>query len=289
MTWFVLAVICAFSLATADVLVKRSLPGEPGGHLLVARFCTTAVLLAPLVAFQPWPDVPPVFWGWLSVLVPLELAAMLLYVLAIRDYPLHLTLPYLAFTPVFNVLTANVILDESVSPAGLAGILLVVVGTYLLNLGPMSDRRSWLAPLGAVFRERGSRLMLGAAAIYSLTSPGSKAAMGHTTPEIFGPFYYVVIGAALCLALSMSRPEAFAVLLRRPWTCLAVGLLMSVMIVTHFLAISRVEVAYFISVKRTSLLFGIVYGALLFGERHLARHLFAGALMVAGVALIVDR
>jgi drug/metabolite transporter (DMT)-like permease len=41
-----------------------------------------------------------------------------------------------------------------------------------------------------------------------------------------------------------------------------------------------------ISVKRTSLLFGIVYGALLFGEEGLRRNLLAGSLMVGGVALI---
>jgi drug/metabolite transporter (DMT)-like permease len=60
------------------------------------------------------------------------------------------------------------------------------------------------------------------------------------------------------------------------------------MVVTHFLAIAEAEVAYFVAVKRASLLFGILYGALWFGERHLRRNLFAGALMVAGVALILS-
>ena len=46
-------------------------------------------------------------------------------------------------------------------------------------------------------------------------------------------------------------------------------------------------VAYMIAVKRSSLLFGIVYGALVFGEARLRQHLFAGSLMVAGVALVV--
>ena len=56
---------------------------------------------------------------------------------------------------------------------------------------------------------------------------------------------------------------------------------------THFIAIAHVEVAYFISIKRSSLLFGIVYGALLFGERRLLRHLFAGTVMLIGMSLIV--
>jgi drug/metabolite transporter (DMT)-like permease len=41
-----------------------------------------------------------------------------------------------------------------------------------------------------------------------------------------------------------------------------------------------------IAAKRTSLLFGMLYGAMLFGERHLGRHLMAGILMIGGVAAI---
>jgi drug/metabolite transporter (DMT)-like permease len=52
------------------------------------------------------------------------------------------------------------------------------------------------------------------------------------------------------------------------------------------MAIARMEVAYMIAVKRTSLLFGILYGALLFGEKRLGLHLLAESFMVAGVALI---
>ena len=62
---------------------------------------------------------------------------------------------------------------------------------------------------------------------------------------------------------------------------------MAVMVVTHFLAIANVEVAYMIAAKRSSLLFGILFGAILFKERHVSRHFIAGAMMLAGVSLIV--
>ena len=54
----------------------------------------------------------------------------------------------------------------------------------------------------------------------------------------------------------------------------------------HFYAIAHIEVAYMIAVKRTSLLFGMLYGAWLFGETGLARNLAAGILMVLGVFLV---
>jgi drug/metabolite transporter (DMT)-like permease len=42
-----------------------------------------------------------------------------------------------------------------------------------------------------------------------------------------------------------------------------------------------------IAVKRTSLLFGILFGALFFQERGLWVHVLAGGLMLGGVFLIV--
>ena len=62
---------------------------------------------------------------------------------------------------------------------------------------------------------------------------------------------------------------------------------MAGMVVTHFYAIEQVEVAYMIAVKRTSLLFGMLYGAWLFNEKGLTKNLAAGLLMVLGVFLIV--
>jgi drug/metabolite transporter (DMT)-like permease len=59
------------------------------------------------------------------------------------------------------------------------------------------------------------------------------------------------------------------------------------MVVTHFYAIAHIEVAYMVAVKRTSLLFGLLYGAWLFGETGLQKNLLAGLLMVLGVFLIV--
>ncbi|MEN8177083.1 MAG: EamA family transporter, partial [Pseudomonadota bacterium] len=43
---------------------------------------------------------------------------------------------------------------------------------------------------------------------------------------------------------------------------------------------------YMIAVKRTSLLFGMLYGAYLFREPGLGSHLIAGLVMLGGVALI---
>ncbi len=289
MDWFTLTLICAFTLASADAATKRWMSDSSVVEITLIRAGLAGLLLLPLVFLQPLPQLPLAFWGWMMLLVPLELLALLLYMRAIRDYPLSLTVPYLAFTPVFIILTGWVILGETVSLAGMLGILLVVLGSWLLNF----DRQQYISvntlvnPFRAILRNPGSRLMLLVAVIYSLTSAGGKAAMAWMPAQQFGAFYYACTGIAALFIFSLQNPANLRVFMRRPHFNFAIALLMAIMVVTHFMALVQVETAYMITVKRISLLFGILYGAMLFGERHLTRHLIAGGLMVAGVGLIV--
>jgi drug/metabolite transporter (DMT)-like permease len=311
MDWLALSLTCAFSLASADAATKAWLRDFSTQELVLVRFTLTGIILIPLLVGMPSLDTLPLaFWAWIAVLVPLEIAAMLLYMTAIRDHPLSLTLPYLAFTPVFVILVAYLLLGERLTPRGVAGVALVVCGAWLLNVrhARRDDWRSWIEPLRAIFYEPGSRLMLVVAAIYALTSTLGKGAMQYLAPRQFGAFYFVLLGLASLVVFGLPQPgrllRALGLVraergpgaparqdtggsrIPRVAAVFAVAGLNAVMIYTHFLALQQVEVAYMISVKRTSLLFGILYGALIFHEKDLVAHLPAAVLMLAGVALI---
>lgn len=289
MDWLSLTLVSAFCIATADALTRKYLQGYSARELVIVRFGMPGLLLLPLLALQPMPELATEFWYWTAALIPLEVTAMLLYSQAIRDTSLSLTLPYLAFTPVFNTLTGYILLQEQVSVTGFAGILLVVSGAWLLNLEhARGERFDVLAPFRAILYERGSRLMLITAALYSLTSVLGKGALAYTTPVFFGTLYYVVIGFTVIITFSVAARTPVHVIWRRPVPHLAIGLFMAIMVLTHFFAIRDVEVAYMIAVKRTSLLFGILYSVLLFHERARVEHFLAGGLMLAGVYLIVS-
>ncbi len=305
MDWLLLALLSAASLASADAATKAWLRDYSAMEISLVRFSMSGLLLAPLLLGVPAPwSLPAPFWGWVAAMIPLEIAAMLLYMAAIRDHPLALTVPYLAFTPAFVLVIGDWLLGERVSAQGAAGVLLVVAGAWLLNVrhARLADYRSWAAPLAAIVREPGSRMMLAVALIYAFTATMGKAVLAYLPPRYFGPFYFVLLGLVMPLVWALpwrrrtsavGRPGqpvrrlSLRALLRRPRAVAAVAALNGVMIIAHFLAIARVEVAYMVAVKRTSLLFGILYGALVFGETGLRSHLAAGALMVAGVAVIV--
>lgn len=290
MSWIALALVCALSLASADAATKAWLQGFSATELLVVRFGIPGLLMVPLLGgLPPLGELPLEFWGWLAVMMPLELGAMWLYMAAIRDHPLSLTLPYLAFTPVFAIGVAWILLGERVSAQGAAGVSLVVVGAWVLNSGHARWRewRSWLRPFAAIGSEPGSRMMLAVAAIYAVTATLGKGALRDLPAETFGAFYFALLGLAVLVLIVLPRPRVLCKLAARPWPVLTIGVLVSLMVYTHFLALQQVEVAYMIAVKRVSLLFGILYGAFLFGESGLMSSLPAAALMLAGVLLIL--
>ncbi len=286
--WLALALLCALSLAAADAFTKKWLGRHGAAELVMVRFGLAAVLLIPWLFAHP-PTLPAApFWLWVGTALPLEVLAMVLYVLAIRDNPLADTLPYMAFTPVFASLIGWLLLGEQISAHGLAGVLLVTLGAYTLNLNHAcrADPRTWLAPFFAIYRQRGSRLMLAVALIYSVTSVQGKGAMQYMAGIEFGAFYFVLLGALTFGVFAWREPASVRILLKPPPAAILVAALMAAMVVTHFLALEKIQTAYMIAVKRTSILFGILFGALLFGDRRLPQHLAAGSVMVAGVALI---
>jgi drug/metabolite transporter (DMT)-like permease len=129
MDWLSLSLLCAFSLASADAATKAWLRDYSARELALVRLGLTGLLMTPLLSsLGPLTALPRAFWLWILALVPLEVGAMLLYMKAIRDHPLALTLPYLAFTPVFVILTSFLLLGERISLRGMAGVTLVVLG-----------------------------------------------------------------------------------------------------------------------------------------------------------------
>jgi uncharacterized membrane protein len=80
--------------------------------------------------------------------------------------------------------------------------------------------------------------------------------------------------------------KAAAIIKSRIPLFLLIGVVFAIMVMVHFLAIRLVEVAYMISVKRTSLIFSVLFGWLVFKEEHIRERLLGSVVMMLGVVLI---
>jgi uncharacterized membrane protein len=267
-----------------DALCKRALQEHRARAVLGARWWYALPPLLATLAVVPIPRLDNEFWLVLAVSVPLEIAAMFLYLRAIALAPLSLTAPLLAWTPVFSTVVSAVALREIPSAPGAAGILLVALGSWLLY---SSEGCGALEPLRCLARQRGARLMLIVAVLFSVTSAFGKVGLIHSSSAFFGPVY--VTALALCLALtSILRGEGRAMLVElRPnrWF-FAIGAGVAAMTLLHFAAVSMTQVAAVVAVKRSSLLVSVVLGRVFFDESGLGRRLPGAAVMLAGVLIL---
>lgn len=285
MLWFFLSLAAALSVATSDALSKYALKDCDEEVVAWARWGLAVPFLLFLLPFVEVPHLGREFWLITAAAVPLEIAAIIIYMKAIKISPLSLTIPFLALTPVFIIVTSFLFLGELPDLSGAAGIFLIAAGAYLLNID--SPKGSVWDPFRSILREKGSLLMIVVAFIYSITSVLGKAAIIQSSPFFFALVYPVIVASFLSpFAFTGYRQNSGAVN-GRPILFILIGLTNAVMIACHFWAVSLVEVAYMISIKRTSMVFAVLYGWFFFREVNLRERLLGTVVMAAGAALIL--
>ncbi len=243
-----------------------------------------SVAMVPMV---PWWDLTPPsmeLGALLLLLIPMETVGYYLFLSSIRMAPLSLTVPLLAFTPLFTILSGRLILGESVSQQGAAGILLITCGAYVLNADLVNQ--GLFAPVKAIVSNPGSKRMLWVAVIWSITTALGKLGAGMQGPIPFG--FLILAGVTVVFGavyhVRAGKTGIRTKFRRDSWSLLALGgLLVGLVHVTHFVALSMINVSYMISIKRLSLVFGVCLGWLMFGEQNIRYRLVGSAVMVCGV------
>jgi len=285
MSWFVYAFVCALSLATADALSKKVLDDNTDPSIVAwVRVGYAVPFMVFIIPFIDKPELDGVFYMATFLAIPLDIIALLLYMKAIKISPLSLTLPFLSLTPVFLIGTSYIILGERPDNSGFIGIVLVVIGAYLLNVHTIS--RGFLEPFKAIAEEQGSVLMIIVAFIFSIAACIGKIAVQHSDPIFFSVIYSFLLSFFLFLAISFRTRQFFSKAISRPVPFLLIGALVTIMMITHVKAINLVEVSYMISVKRLSILFGVIYGVMFFKETNVKERFLGAIVMVSGIIVI---
>jgi uncharacterized membrane protein len=287
MNWFVLSLACAYFMSTSELFSKLLMRENDEWTTGSAMVLVSLPFLVPLLIRR---DSLPVSWDLIALVaiqIPFEILAYYIYLSAIRIAPLSLSVPYLSFTPVFAILTAALVLQERISFQGLLGILMVTVGAYVLNIERFVHHP--LAPFKAIFRSPGSRRMLMVALIWSLTSTLGKKGVQLSDPVFFGVLYTLCVSVPM-LAIAGWRIKGRTATVNLKgrnsiWLLLG-GLVTALATMTHFHAIKLAPVSYMIAVKRTSLIFSVLYGGLIFKEDRIRLRLLGTSIMLSGTVVL---
>jgi len=284
MTWFLLSLAAAFLMASNSAWMKKFFSDVSPWEMCIIPFFYSAPLCGATLLFIDIPNIGPGFYPALSWVLPLTMVAIILHFRAIHMSPLSLTLPFLSFTPVFVLFTGDLILEEKLSSMGIGGMMLVVIGGYVLNLD--SAKHGWLGPIKAIFKEPGSALMLIVAALYGVVSVGGKVMILNSSSLFAAMVLFGLFGVFLTIILVGVGKAKMSTITRKPLLGMGAGLIVFIEIICHNMAMSMVAAAYMITIKRMAGMFSVIYGWILFDERGIFYRVIGTAIMTAGAAFI---
>ena len=287
MLWMILSLLTAFAVASHDAWVKKFFSDLDSYEMASFPFIFSFPLFLAVTLSVPVPPLDATFYWCFIVSLPLNGVSFLLYMKAIQVSPLSLTVPYLTLTPAFMIVTGYLFLDESVNGWGIFGIFIICAGGYLLNFD--RKNRHLLAPFKVILREKGSWLMLIVAFLFSFAGVIGKKAILHSSPLFFQMSFFAVLNFLMPLLLRIFGKIRFTTFARQPFKGMMAGMLFFLHALLHGFAITLSKAAYMISIKRFSVLFGIIYGGLVFKEKHIMIRFCGTLLMLSGAVMLILR
>lgn len=284
MVWFIYAFFTAFFESVKDVFSKKGL--ENIDEYTVAwslRFFSLPFLL-PLLFLIDIPSPGDMFWTALFTGGSLNVVTTVLYMKAIKYSDLSVTVPMVAFTPLFLLITSPLIVGEFPSFSGLVGVLLIVMGSYVLNI--KERKRGYLFPFKALLNEKGPKLMLVVAFIWSITSNIDKIGIQNSSPVFWVIAVNTFVATFLFPVVLTGSKKKLDYFSKHIKDLVPIGLFSAIALIFQMTAISLALVVYVISIKRTSTIMSVLWGTLIFKEKGIKERLSGAIIMVAGVLFI---
>lgn len=282
--WIFLSLFAAAGDAARDSATKRFASKVPliliswSYSLFMVPFCLPGML-------KNCPEIiPENFWPLLWCIASMHVISGIVTVTTIKSGDLSLTIPLSAFTPVFLLFTSPFLTGDSIGAIGIVGALMVFSGSYLLNIS--HTRYGILGPLKAIASQPGARGMLFLSFLWSITGSIDRIAVRLVPIEFWGGAQMLAISALFLPIVLLSR-QAHLIFVPKNFVRLAlIGAVNAFSFFPYLAALHRAPAHFVVCVKRTSILFSIILGGMIFKEKNLAERLAGALLMLTGVIVI---
>jgi drug/metabolite transporter (DMT)-like permease len=266
-----------------NMLAKRSIDNQT---FLIGSVALSTVMLAPF-ALMRWQPVPPAAWGIVVLSAALESAYYLLLGKAYKGGDLSLVYPISrGSSPMFVTLLAVFVLGERIAPIGVIGILLTVVGIYVVHLKSFA-KDALLEPFRAIANSRVSQLALLTGMTIAGYSAVDKVGVGMVDPVLYIFLVFTLSIVMLSPFMLLKKREALRVEWRANWrTMLLVGAMIAGGYLLILIILSTNKVSYATSVRSASVVFGALLGLVVLKEPLGDKKLLGAVIIFTGIICI---
>jgi drug/metabolite transporter (DMT)-like permease len=264
----IFGLLAGFFDALKNVSSKKGTTEHSSTAITFILVLIAGLFTLPFTLFFAPNSITPQFVTLLIVVTILDFFAFIFYTKSLSLTDLSLSLPMLAFTPIFVFIISYLFLNQTVSFIALFGICAIILGGYLLIT--QKNHLNISTPLSAVLKHSGVRLMLATSFIWGITNSLHKVGIQLSNPLFYTGIRYVALSLLLGIALFIkNRNELSQVLQWKKLSSLGLaGFFEAIATAFQFLSQQSLTSSVLtLALKRSSLLFSAVFGYLFFGEK----------------------
>ncbi|MEJ2616365.1 MAG: EamA family transporter [Ignavibacteriaceae bacterium] len=289
MSWFLLAFISALFSAAAAISQKKILFKIEALEFSLLLSILNIIFLLPLFFFLNYENI---FWDKLLVLyikTILEAFAFWNVMLAIKNFEISKALPLLALTPGLVAVSAFIFIGDSLTLYEVFGILLLILGTYILET---KSRQDLLDPFKIFMSSKKHHYVITALLLFTVTALIDRLLLHKydMEPESFLVFQNLFIAVNFIFIFLLSKKSFNNTINFIKKDLIILLVLISVFTIiyryTQIEAVKIAPVALVLAVKRISIFFAAVIGGRLFKEHNMWVRAAATAIIIIGTLLI---
>ena len=283
MIWVILPIAAGFFDSVFYSVLKKL-----SGIDIYAKIALLNIITVPFLAlgfiFFNIPKIASMFYLVIFINIIIFFIAQMLMIKSLEVSNLSISIPMLSFTPVFLLLTSYLMLNEFPSLAGLFGVLLVVLGSYVLNIH--GAKHGYLDPVKSIFKNKGIFYMVIVAFLYSLCANLGKIGVNLSNPAYYMFMFYLIYSMLLFVIFYKKVKSNITILGKNLNYFVFGGFSTAASEILIGIAYKYSIVPYIISLKRTSILFAVLIGIFLFKEKNIKQAVIGSVVMFIGVLII---
>ncbi len=290
MDWRILALVSAALSAAAAICEKKSLFKTDALELSAILSVFSFILALPFVYFFEFGEINRQALSVLFLKSVFNAVAFYSVMAALKRLDISGSLPLMDLNPGLVAILAFIFLNENLNLWQVSGLILVIIGTYLINV---KKGNHILAPFTIFIKSRGHNYILIALIAFTITSVLDKVIVGNfkIKPEAFMFFQHlfnlILFGLAFIIVRKRRSLLCFIGSMREGWVLMAfIGILTIGYRYSQILAVAGGKVALVLALKRLSVFIACLVGGKLFRETDLSIRLIATIILLTGTYLI---
>lgn len=288
MIWLTFAILCALFAAGCTLVEKRTLFKQHAMEFSATLALINLVFTIPIFFIIDYSKIDLVPVLIIIVAATMASVAFLFVAKCIRHTEVSSSAPLFALGPGIIAILAFLILGEKLTPLQIGGLVLLVLGSYVLETKP---HHNLLEPIKVFRKSRYIHFMLLALLIYGFTAIADRYVFTHypIQPMAYLAIAHIVLAIDFVIMMTIFH-DGFMGIVRGARKAGIWIIAMSIALITarlmYMYAIKMAYVGLVAAIKRTSVFFAVVLGGEFFHENNVLRKAIASMIMIGGAVLI---